>query len=245
MTVAVCGVPDVAAMEAAAPEVLVRAKVADGAPAALAITLYEPMVEFAVAVTLAIPEALVAAVAAESAALAPVAGAAKVTVTPLTGLFPASRTVTRSGVVKVVLNTADCGVPPLANTVEAAPAVLVNENGVTTATPGTEAVMLKTPAVLLAVAVTLAMPEAFVATVAADNAALAPETGAANDTAAPGTGLPCASLTVTCSAAGNAVLIGPVCGVPPVATIDAAGPGVLESAKATGTATPPALALMV
>ena len=221
LTVAVCGVPEVAEIAAAAPAVLVRAKVAEEAPEALAITLYEPIVELAVAVTLAIPEALVTAVAAESAALAPVTGPAKVTVTPLTGLFPASRTVTRRGVVKAVPNTADWEVPPLAVTVEAAPAVLVNEKGVTTATPDTEAVTLKAPAVLLAVAVTLAMPEAFVNAVAADSAALAPEPGAANDTVTPGTGLLCASLTVTCRAAGNAVLIGPVWGVPPVATTEA------------------------
>ena len=197
LTVVVCGVPAVAEIAAAAPAVLVRAKVAEEAPEALATTLYEPIVALAVAVTLAIPEALVTAVAAESAALAPVAGPAKVTVTPLTGLFPASRTVTRRGVVKAVPNTADWGVPPLGVTVEAAPVVLVKENGVTTATPGTEAVTLKAPAVLLAVAVTLAMPEAFVKAVAADSAALAPVDGTAKLTDMPLTGLLAASSTVT------------------------------------------------
>ena len=57
--------------------VLVSAKVAVVAPLdVVAVMLYAPAVLFAVAVTVAMPEAFVVAVAAESDALAPLAGAA-------------------------------------------------------------------------------------------------------------------------------------------------------------------------
>jgi hypothetical protein len=57
--------------------VLVSAKVAVVAPVeVVAVMLYDPAVLLAVAVTVAMPEELVVAVAAESVALAPLAGAA-------------------------------------------------------------------------------------------------------------------------------------------------------------------------
>ena len=57
--------------------VLVSAKVAGAVPVdAVAVMLYVPAVLLAVAVTVAMPEELVVAVAAESVALAPLAGAA-------------------------------------------------------------------------------------------------------------------------------------------------------------------------
>jgi hypothetical protein len=58
-------------------------------------------------------------------ALAPLPGAVNVTMTPLTGLFPASRTVACSAVPKLVLTAVLCGVPAVALTVAAGPAVFV------------------------------------------------------------------------------------------------------------------------
>ena len=77
---------------------------------------------------LATPAAFVVAVVDDNAALAPDPGAPNVTVTPLNGLFPASRTVTCSGVANAVLIAADCGVPPVAVIDAGAPAVLVSAN---------------------------------------------------------------------------------------------------------------------
>ena len=53
---------------------------------------------------------------------------------------------------------------------------------------------------------------------------LAPLAGAVNVTVTPCTGLPPLSFTVATSAAANAVLMAALCGVPPVAVIDAAVP---------------------
>ena len=96
----------------------------------------------AVAVMLAIPEAFVVEVVDESAALAPVAGAANVTVTPLTGLLPASRTVTCNGVAKAAVIAADCGVPPVAAMAAGGPVELVSANVAGVTTPATLAVTL-------------------------------------------------------------------------------------------------------
>ena len=81
---------------------------------------------FAVTVpVVATPEPLVTAVAPATVALAPETGGAKVTVTPETGLLPASRTVAVSTAAKAVPTTADWG-EPLVTTIEAAgPAVFV------------------------------------------------------------------------------------------------------------------------
>ena len=96
----------------------------------------------AVAVMLAIPAALVMTVRADSAALAPVAGAANVTVTPLTGLLPASRTVTCNGVAKAAVIAADCGVPPVAAMAAGGPVELVSPKVAGVTTPATFAVTL-------------------------------------------------------------------------------------------------------
>src|SRR5260370_28598822 len=57
----------------------------------------------------------------------PEPGAVNVTFTPLTGLFPASFTVTASALANAVLIVADCGVvPAFAAIVVAAPAVFVS-----------------------------------------------------------------------------------------------------------------------
>ena len=73
-------------------------------------------------------------------ALAPLAGAVNVTVTPATGLFPASRTVACSAVANAVLTTALCGVPAVAAHTGRRPAVLVNVKLAGVATPGAVAV---------------------------------------------------------------------------------------------------------
>jgi hypothetical protein len=94
----------------------------------------------AVAVTLATPEASVTADNAESTALAPLAGAPKVTVMPLTGLPHESFTVACNAFAKAEFTAADCGVPPVAARLAACPAALVSENDADT--PCTLATML-------------------------------------------------------------------------------------------------------
>ena len=76
----------------------------------------------------AMPKALVVAVFTPPAKdpLAPLAGAVKVTSTPLTGLFPASVTFAARGEAKAVLMVALCGVPAFAAIAEAEAAVLVS-----------------------------------------------------------------------------------------------------------------------
>ena len=59
--------------------------------------------------------------------LAPLAGGVKVTTTPLTGLFPESVTVATRGAANAVLIVAFCGVPLVAATFAAAPALFVRE----------------------------------------------------------------------------------------------------------------------
>ncbi len=90
----------------------------------------------------ATPEAFVVAVATPPAnvPLAPLPGAAKVTVAPLTGLLKESFTVACSWVPKAVLTAALCGVPAVAVMLAAAPAKLVNEKLAGVETPETEAV---------------------------------------------------------------------------------------------------------
>ena len=68
----------------------------------------------AVAVTLATPAALVVALGVERVAVAPEAGGVKVTSTPLTALFSASRTVACRAVPKAVFTVVVCDAPPVA-----------------------------------------------------------------------------------------------------------------------------------
>jgi hypothetical protein len=84
---------------------------------------------------------------------------------------------------------------------------------------------------LLAVAVTLATPEALVTAVGLDRVALAPEGGAAKITVTPLNGFPAESLTVACSAAAKAVPYGADWPVPPVAVTLAVWPEVLVNEK--------------
>ena len=93
----------------------------------------------AVAVTEAAPEALVTAVKPDSAAPAPAAGAANVTVTPATGLLSASRTFTSKGALKAVLIAADREAAPDTAIDAAGPGVLVSEKFTGVAMPAAEA----------------------------------------------------------------------------------------------------------
>jgi hypothetical protein len=90
----------------------------------------------------ATPWALVVAVFTPPAnvPLAPLDGAVKVTVTPLTALLDASLTVACSCVVKAVLMEALCGVPAVAATLAGAPGKFVSEKLADVATPVTDAV---------------------------------------------------------------------------------------------------------
>jgi hypothetical protein len=88
----------------------------------------------------ATPLALVTAVAVaplENMALAPLAGALNVTVTPFTGLLLLSFTVTCSAVANAVLTVVLCGAPPVAEMLAAGPAVLVRLKLADVVTPAT------------------------------------------------------------------------------------------------------------
>lgn len=183
---------------------------------------------------MATPEVFVTAVTV--AILAPVPGPVNVTVTPLTGLPPASLTVTTRGFAKAVLMVA-AWPPPLVAVVDAgAPAALVMENVAGVATPVTVAFTTNEPAVLSAVKVgEVAMPEASVDTVTEApppaKLPLAPLAGAVNVTLAPLTGLPPESFTVATRGAAKAELTVAVWPPPLVAVIEAGGPTVLVAVK--------------
>ncbi len=122
LTVALCGVPSVAAMLEGGPAVLVRLKLAEiRIPDTLAVTEYVPTVLLAVKVgAAATPLLLVVLVAVRTdpgkVPLAPLEGAVKVTVALFTGLPAAFVTVTCRGVVNALLMLALCGVPSVAVT---------------------------------------------------------------------------------------------------------------------------------
>ena len=185
--------------------------------------------ELAVAVTDAIPVALVTADAADKAALAPTAGGENTTTTPGTGLLDASRTTTESGRVKAWLTAADC-VPPAEIVIDTGePARLVNANVAPVATPAVLTTTLYAPDKELVVAVTDAMPEAFVVADKADKVTEGPVDGTANVTTAPGTGLFPASLTCTASGIENAPPTVADWFVPPATLIEVAAPVTLDS----------------
>jgi hypothetical protein len=87
------------------------------------------------------------------------------------------------------------------------------------------------PAVPFAVnVVDVATPDEFVVAVFVPlNDPLAPLDGGVNVTTTPPTGFPLASFTVACSGDANAVFTVALCGVPPVAVIDAGVPAVFVS----------------
>src|SRR5258708_25927629 len=125
--VALWGVPAVAVILAGAPARLVSEKLAGvETPATDAVTLYgPPAVPLAVKIAaIATPCALVVAVFTPPAnvPLAPLVGAVKVTVTPLTGLLKGSFPVPCSCVTNAVLTVALCGVPAVAVMFDVLPA---------------------------------------------------------------------------------------------------------------------------
>src|SRR5690349_24167204 len=123
---ALCGVPAVALMSDAAPARFVSEKLAgEATPLADPVTLYAPATLLAVkTAAVATPCAFVVAVFTPPAnvPLAPLPGAAKVTVTPLTGLVNESLTVACSCVAKAELTVAFCGVPAVAVMLDGMPA---------------------------------------------------------------------------------------------------------------------------
>ena len=133
-----------AVMVAAGPARLVSEKMAEvETPETEAVTVKAPAVLLAVkTAAVAIPDELVVAVVTPPANVppAPLPGAAKVTITPFTGLLPASFTVTWNCVVNAVLTVALCGVPAVAVMLAAGPVRLVKEKLAVEATPETEAV---------------------------------------------------------------------------------------------------------
>jgi hypothetical protein len=246
---ALCGVPPVAAIVAGGPGLFVSAKFAGVAtPETDAATLYgPPAMLFAVnTADVATPLAFVVAVFAPPAnvPLGPVcAGAANVTITPETGLVPASFTVTCSCDAKAALTVALCGVPPEAVMLAGAPAVFVSEKLAGAATPATVAETTYGPPAMLLAAKTaeFAIPLAFVVAVFKPpaNVPLGPVCGGAvNVTVTPATALLPASLTVTCSGNPKATLIGALCGVPPETTMLAGGTLLFVSAKLATAPTP-------
>jgi len=252
LIVALCGVPLVAVMLAADPALLVSEKFAGAAtPATVAVTVYDPAVAFAVkTVAVATPLEFVVAVLTPPAnvPLAPLEGAVNVTTAPLTGLLPASFTVAWNCVANAALMVADWGVPAVAVTLAGAPAVFVREKFAGEATPATAAVTVYEPAVPLAVnTAAVATPLALVVAVLTPPAKvpLAPLDGAANITVAPLTAFPPLSFTVACNCTANAVLTAAFCGVPAVAVIEAAAPGLFVSEKLAGLPTPATVAVTV
>ena len=125
-TTADCGVPPVAVRVAGGPVVLVRENVVE-TPCAPAVMEYDPGNALAVAVTLAMPWELVTAVPAERVALAPVAGAVNVMLTPLCGVPVLSLKSTWSAAAKGVATVVLCGVPPVAAILGGGMAELVSE----------------------------------------------------------------------------------------------------------------------
>src|SRR5579884_303370 len=111
---AVCPLPPFTVIFAAAPGLLVSEKLTVFAPGALAATLYVPAMVLAVnAADVASPCALLTAVLIPpaNAPLAPAAGAANVTVTPLTGWFAPSVTRTTKGAANAWVTVVVCEDP--------------------------------------------------------------------------------------------------------------------------------------
>ena len=107
---------------------MVKVKAAENGPVTDADTVYVPALAFAIAPTVAMPDALVEAVALLSAAEAPVVGeavAAKVTMAALTGLPLPSSTRAVRGNAKAAPVRAICPLPPVAVIVAGAPATFV------------------------------------------------------------------------------------------------------------------------
>jgi hypothetical protein len=224
-----CDVPLVAVMVSGAPAAFVNTKLAGAdTPAIIAVTVYGPAVPFAVnTADVAMPLALLIAVVTVEAVsvnipLASLGGAVNVTVTPLTGFWPLSKTVTTRRAANGVLMGALCGVPLIAVTEAGAPVVFVRLKFAGRITPGTEAVTTYAPEVPFAMnAGDVAIPFKSVVAVAVleevlENVPLGPMDGAVNVTTTPLVGAPFV-VTVATRAAPNAALMAWLCGVPLVA----------------------------
>jgi hypothetical protein len=234
LIVADCGVvPAFAAIVVGAPAVLVREKFTVVSPAEAAVTVYgPPAIAFAVNGAEATPDAFVGTVIVAVLLLntpdAPDPGAVNVTFTPLTGLLPASFTVTARGLAKAVLTVADCGVvPAFAVIVVAVPAVFVSEKFTLVRLVAAAVTVYGPPTLAFAVNGADAIPDAFVGTtivaVLLLNNPDAPDPGAVNVTFTPATGLLPASFTVTANAVGNGVLTAVDCGVVPAFAVIVVG----------------------
>ena len=108
-------------------------------PLTLAVIGYVPAIVFAVAFVVATPFASVVTVVGDSDALGPLDGALNVTVTPGTGLPPASLTTTDRGDENGCATVALCGVPPPGSSDAGTPAMLLSGKLATPPTPATVA----------------------------------------------------------------------------------------------------------
>lgn len=212
---ALCPLPLVAVRFAAAPVMLVKAKLAGVvAPGVVAVTEYAPAVALAVnAVDVAMPLEFVVSVSVSvvllpKSPLAPEAGAVKVTATPLVG-DPLVVTVAESGRAKAVLSAALCP-PPLVGVMVTVGgggvAVFVKAKLAGVVAPDVVAVTEYAPAVALAVKILeVAMPLASVVSVSVApgvvvaKVPLAPDAGAVKVTGTPLAGAP---LVVTVATSG-------------------------------------------
>jgi hypothetical protein len=247
---ALCPPPLVAVRIAPPPATLVSGKVNDVNVPDVTITLYAPTVAFAVKVfDVAWPFAPVTSVSIVDAgvvanvALAPEAGAVKVTETPLTGLLLASVTVATNGLANAVLTVAVCPPPLVALRCAAAPAVLVKAK-LAGVSPEIVAVTAYDPIVKLAVHVTEILPLTSVVPVIPESAQLAPVVGAANVTVSPLSGAPF-EVTFATSGAAKAVLIAVLWPAPLAAVITMVGgaPAMLVKAKLAGVVAPEVVAV--
>src|SRR5947207_2167653 len=241
-------------MLAAAPAVFVSEKSAGVAtPATLAVTVYGPPATLldVMAAVVATPLPLVVAVFTPPAKLplGPVPGAPNVTVTPATGLPPASFTVATSGAANAVLIVAPCGVPLVAVMLAAAPAVFVSEKFAGVATPASLADTVYGPPATLFFPTRpssdLPLPLVVAVFTPPAKLPLGPVPGAVNVTVTLATGLPPASFTVATSGAANAVLIVALCGVPHLTIILLTAPHAFITYDVAGLATPATLAAPV
>src|SRR5204862_3126031 len=125
------------------------------------VTVYEPALVFAVAVTDAKPSAFVCADAADKFALgSSLPGAVKFTVTPDTGFPSLSVTNAFNGSPNAVVTKVVCPEPLLIAIVAAAPGVLVKPKSAVPVKPLPVAVTVYEPALVFAVAFTDAKPSA-------------------------------------------------------------------------------------
>jgi hypothetical protein len=167
----------------------------------------------ALAIPLAFVTTLIVAVLLLNFPLAPEPGAVNVTVTPETGLFETSFTVTASGLANAVLIAVDCGVVPALAVMEVAALAVLVSLKLLVMDPAVTLMLYGPPAVPLAVntlaaATPLALVFAVVVRVLVEaKVPLAPTAGAVKVTDAPLMAWLPASRTVTDRFVGNAVEI--------------------------------------